>query len=129
MTDRAGNKVRNLVFAVDLGGTHLRVALVDHTGRILTHHKRDTPKTNDPGDIVRALVDALHDCCCSSGIEARSMYSASIMVPGTVDKNYEVVVQVPNLPCLNNVGLKAILEDELGWSILLDNDANAAAVG
>jgi glucokinase len=51
------------------------------------------------------------------------------MVPGTVDKNNAVVVLVPNLPCLDKLGLKAILEKEFGWPVLLDNDANAAAVG
>ena len=129
MTDRADNTSRNLVFAVDLGGTHLRVALVDQTGRILAHHKRDTPETNDAGDIVRALVEAMHECGCRASIENVSTYSASIMVPGFVDKNNEVVVQVPNLPSLDNVALKAILEAKLGWSVFLDNDANAAAVG
>jgi len=62
-------------------------------------------------------------------IDARSVSAASIMVPGTISKNNEMVIQVPNLPSLDNIGLKAILEDELGWPVLLENDANAAAVG
>jgi glucokinase len=51
------------------------------------------------------------------------------MVPGAVDSAKAVVVQAPNLPSLANFGLKAELEQRLGWPVLLENDAKAAAVG
>jgi glucokinase len=51
------------------------------------------------------------------------------MVPGTVDNQNAVVVQAPNLPSLTNFPLKAVLEERFGWPVLLENDANAAAVG
>lgn len=51
------------------------------------------------------------------------------MVPGAVDSDQAVVLQAPNLPSLVNFGLKAALEQRLGWPVLLENDANAAAVG
>jgi glucokinase len=51
------------------------------------------------------------------------------MVPGTVDKANAVVVQAPNLPCLYNFPLKQALEEKFGYSVVLENDANAAAMG
>jgi glucokinase len=51
------------------------------------------------------------------------------MVPGAVDAEKAVVLQAPNLPSLVNFGLKAALEQRLGWPVFLENDANAAAVG
>ena len=57
------------------------------------------------------------------------LVAASIMVPGAVDAEKAVVVQAPNLPSLTNFGLKAALEERLGWPVFLENDANAAAVG
>ena len=39
---------RGLVFAVDLGGTHLRIGLVDDTGKIHKQLKRQTPKDESP---------------------------------------------------------------------------------
>src|SRR5215213_5523927 len=97
----------SLVFAVDLGGTHLRVALVDDTGRILKQSKQETPK----GDSAERVV------------------AVSIVVPGAVDNDKAVVLQAPNLPSLVNFALKAELEKRLGWPVFLENDANAAAVG
>ena len=114
-----------LVFAVDLGGTHLRVALVDDTGKILTHLKQETPKGDSAGCIVNALANAAEQW----SDEKQRIVATSIMVPGAVDSDKAVVLQAPNLPSLVNFGLKAALEQRLGWPVFLENDANAAAVG
>jgi glucokinase len=61
--------------------------------------------------------------------DGRRIVAASIMVPGTVDNCNAVVVQAPNLPALAGFPMKAVLEERFGWPVLLENDANAAAVG
>src|ERR1044071_1357604 len=114
-----------IVFAVDLGGTHLRAALVDDTGRILKQHKQDTPKGDSANDIIDALV-RVSECW---GCRELPVVAVSIMVPGAVDCANATVVQAPNLPSLVNFPLKAELEQRLGWPVYLENDANAAAVG
>ena len=114
-----------VVFAVDLGGTHLRVALVDDTGRILKQHKQDTPKGDSAEDIIDALVQVSERWGCND----LPVVGVSIMVPGAVDCAKAVVVQAPNLPSLVKFPLKAELERRLGWPVYLENDANAAAVG
>ena len=114
-----------VVFAVDLGGTHLRVALVDDTGRILNQHKQDTPKGDSAEDIIDALVQVSEHWDCNE----LPVVAVSIMVPGAVDCAKAVVVQAPNLPSLVKFPLKAELEQKLGWPVYLENDANAAAVG
>ena len=116
---------QRLVFAVDLGGTHLRVALVDHTGNILRHLKQETPKGDSPDGILDALVSAAREWNC----DEQPVVAASIMVPGPVDSAKAVVLQAPNLPSLINFELKAELQKRLGWPVFLENDANAAAVG
>src|ERR1044072_92546 len=114
-----------IVFAVDLGGTHLRVALVDDNGRILKQHKQDTPKGDSADDIVDALVQVSERWGCNE----LPVVHVSIMVPGAVDWAKACVVQAPNLPSLVNFPLKAKLEQRLGWPSYLENDANAAVVG
>jgi len=118
----------NLVLAADLGGTHLRVALVNDHGEILAHVKRPTPRDDNPEVIVNALIDGARECGANDRF-AGLVRSASIMVPGAVDMKSAVVVQAPNLPSLKNFALKDALEKKLRLSVLLENDANAAAVG
>lgn len=115
----------SLVFAVDLGGTHLRVALVDDAGRILKQLKQETPK----GDSARCIVEALANAARQWDADTLPVVATSIMVPGAVDAEKAVVLQAPNLPSLVNFELKAELEQRLGWPVFLENDANAAAVG
>jgi glucokinase len=93
----------SLVFAVDLGGTHLRVALVDENGRILEHTKQETPK----GDSAKGVVVALVDAARQWESHKQAVVAASIMVPGAVDSDKAVVLQSPNLPSLVNFALKA----------------------
>lgn len=120
------NASSGLVFAVDLGGTHLRVALIDSTGKIHTQLKHHTPKNNSPQVIVDALVTIADEWRTAN---YGSIVAASVMVPGAVDSGQAVVLSAPNLPSLINFGLKAVLQERLGWPVVLENDANAAAMG
>jgi glucokinase len=117
-----------LVFAVDLGGTYLRMALIDGAGRIHHQLKQRTPKDDSPYHVVDALACAAKNWS-ENGMEGGCIGAASIMVPGTVDNDNAVVVQAPNLPSLTSFPLKRELEERLGWPVVLENDANAAAVG
>lgn len=120
------NAVRpRLVFAADLGGTHLRAALVDDSGRVHKQLKQPTPRGDSPDCVVDALVCAAKEW----NRDERLIIAASIMVPGAVDTDNAVVLQAPNLPSLINFGLKAALQLRLGWPVVLENDANAAAIG
>src|SRR6185436_18079563 len=115
----------SLVFAVDLGGTHLRVALVDDNGRILKQTKQETPKGDSAEGVVAALVAAAQNWESYK----HAVVAASIMVPGAVACDKALVLQSPNLPSIVNFPLKAELEKRLGWPVFIENDANAAAIG
>ena len=115
-----------LVFAADLGGTHLRVALVDQTGKIHSQVKRETPSEPKPECIVEAIIKCVRELSTS---QTEDVVAVSVVVPGTVDKENTLVVQAPNLPALDHFGLKRALEEGLRLPVLLENDANAAAVG
>ena len=115
-----------VVFAVDLGGTHLRAALIDKKGRIRVRFKQNTPQTGRRGDIVKAIAEAARSCM--QGDESRIKY-VSVAVPGSVNVKEGVVIKAPNIPCLEGFDLAAAIESELKLPAILENDANAAAVG
>jgi glucokinase len=117
-----------LVFAADLGGTHLRAAVVNQNGNIPFRIKQNTPQGNNPNEIVCALVKAVRACEKQDGI-MNEISAVSVVVPGTVDVEKGMVVKAPNLPCLNGFYLTDALSSELKRAALIENDANAAAVG
>jgi glucokinase len=119
----------HLIFAVDLGGTHLRAATVDKRGKIHFRSKQNTPQGTDPYEIVAALVQAVAEYKKDLGAEFDGLKAISLVVPGTVNVEHGTVVKAPNLPCLDNFPLAAALTNKLGLPAILENDANAAAVG
>jgi glucokinase len=115
---------KRLIFAADLGGTHLRAATVDQKGRIQCRFKQNTPQVKDANAIVDAIVTAVDEC---GGVDQIS--AVSLVVPGTVNVEEGAVVKAPNLPCLDGFRLSAALTEQLHVPAILENDANAAAVG
>jgi glucokinase len=114
---------RGVVFAADLGGTHLRAATVDQFGKIQFRLKQNTPRSAD--EIVRALVLAAGEAEAAGHL----IKTISVVVPGTVDITNGIVGKAPNVSCLDGFPLTAALTRELGRPAILENDANAAAVG
>lgn len=116
-----------IVLAADLGGTNLRMAAVDKNGQILYRTKRATPNSENIIEIVRAIVEAARECRKNSaGFQIKAIAAA---VPGTIDFKNGKVIKAPNLPGLNDFSIIAALEKELGIKAMLENDANAAAIG
>ena len=122
------NNTGGLIFAADLGGTHLRAATVDQKGRIHFRFKQNTPQVKDANAIVNAIVTAVRECEKQSG-GGDEIAAVSLVVPGTVNVGEGAVVKAPNLPCLDGFRLAAALTEQLGLPAILENDANAAAVG
>lgn len=114
----------NLVFAVDLGGTHLRSAAVDENGNIHDRKKSSTPDTSNPDEIVKAIVNAARAC-----EKEASIASTCVAVPGTVNVETGTVLTIPNVRSLKGFNLAGALQRELHHPVIIENDANAAAMG
>jgi glucokinase len=119
----------DLVCAIDLGGTNLRAANIDRNGRIHEHVRKATPVSDKAKQIVAAIAAAVSECEAESLKRGAQIRAISVVVPGSVQAKTGVVVNAPNIPCLSGYKLGFELERVLGRSVLLENDANAAALG
>lgn len=126
---RSGQTETDLVFAADLGGTNLRSATVDQNGKIQFRLKQNTPQTDKPEEIIRALVIAVRECKAQSETHGGRISAVSVVVPGSVNVQQGILVKAPNLPCLDGFPLAAALSSETNLPAIIENDANAAAVG
>lgn len=121
--------------AVDLGGTHVRVALVDTDGVVHRRIRSATASDDETPaqliDMIRALADddtsASEASERSGGIECRDVV---VGIPGIVDYDTEALVKAPNLNQSWTPMLTADwFEHRLALPVAMANDADLAAVG
>ena len=110
------------VLAVDLGGTNMRVAVVDEAGVIVD---RDHAATPHDATTIEPLLDL-----ATRVRKEHDLSHAVVGVPGRVDHADGRLLHAPNLPppWLNQITRDA-LEDALEMTVTLVNDADVAAVG
>ena len=117
--------MKQLVLAADLGGTNLRVAAVYDDGQILYRARRETPQTDRAHEIVSAISEAAKECLANA--ENVKVFAAA--VPAIIDFEKGIPLRLPNIPALNNFHLAEALGNKLSLRCILENDANAAAIG
>lgn len=78
------------VLACDLGGTRLRVAVVETGGLVVSKEAVPTPR-EDFGALVRTMRLVLDKA-------ARPVVGAVVGVPGPVDYSRGEILRLPNLP-------------------------------
>ena len=108
-------------FGVDLGGTNLRVALVDPDGTIVEQHRMPTPDSLD--GIVGEIAGAVGGLAPQRP-DARAL---GVGAAGMVDRE-GVIHYSPNVPAFLKAPVRARLEEKIGMPTVVDNDANVAVV-
>ncbi len=112
-----------LVF--DLGGTQMRAALVSHEGNIIAAHTAPTPARSGVGPVVQGLVDLATRAMAG----APRPEVAGICAPGPLDAKRGIMIAPPTLLGWKDVPISALLAAELRLPVMMENDANAAAIG
>lgn len=125
----ATKRSQSFVCAIDLGGTNFRAANIDHAGEIHYRLKQTAPASASVEEIVAEISAAVGKCEAAATKSGSSIQAVSVVVPGSVHAETGVIVNAPNIPSLPGFKLGAALETALDHEVLLENDANAAALG
>src|SRR4030042_4832623 len=109
-------ELKKEVIAVDLGGTHLRVALIKDN-KILKYIKKKTPKDKD--NLLREMADSI------SFLITKDVKAIGVGSPGPLKKG--IIQNPPNLP-FRNFNLKKYLEMQFKKRVVIENDAKCVAI-
>jgi glucokinase len=110
---------------VDLGGTNLRAAAVDEGGKMLDKVAVSTQSSREL--VLSNIVNAIETLRGRRG--EHDLAGVGVGVPGFIRMDEGVVVGAANLPELNHFPMRQEIERRLGTRVILENDANAAALG
>jgi glucokinase len=116
------------VVGIDLGGTKVYTALADSRGRLLAETRVKIGEARDPDDVISLIADTFHEVIRLAPVAGVIPEAVGIGSPGPLDPAAGVVYSSPNLGW-RDVPLGRKLEDTLGIPVLVENDANLAALG
>ncbi len=117
----------NFSIGLDLGGTNLRAAAVDQSGKMLDQVSGKTEYSAGREAIVRDMADAIQTL--RNRLSAQELAGIGVGVPGFIQMKEGVIRNSNNLSSLENFPIRDELSRRLGVPVILENDANAAALG
>lgn len=110
------------ILGIDLGGTNVRVGLIDGYSLINVASTPISTKASEEKVLeeIFALIDQLI---------THEVAGIGIGVPSVVDLSRGIVYDVQNIPSWKEVHLKEIMEKRYGIPVYINNDANCFAAG
>lgn len=123
------NKEIGSVIGIDLGVNYISSILTNFAGHILWE-KRITIKNiiDSPQQKIHDLLELIKETITHAPATGRGIIGMGIGVPGLVNYDHGCVLSAPNL-LWENIKLKDIVEEEFHIPTLIDNEANAGAIG
>jgi glucokinase len=119
----------DLYGALDLGGTKLRAVVADLDGNVLGEIIRASEADKGPEGVIAHMIETLEESAAEAGVKVSQLRAVGVASPGALDLVHGLVQGAPQLPGWDGVPLVDIMSKRLGLPVLLENDANAAALG
>ena len=113
-----------LYIGVDLGGTNIKAGAVSEHGKISKAIQIASEADQGPSHVIQRIVQAVEEIA-----ETKTIGGVGIGVPGQIDVRAGLCHFAPNLQGWKEVSITPAIQDKLGCPVILDNDANVAAVG
>jgi len=117
----------DFTIGLDLGGTNLRAAAIDRSGKLLDRVSGKTAWSEGREAILGDMVDAIRTL--RERLGADGLAGIGVAVPGFIQLEEGVIRNSNNLASLENFPIRDELSRRLGTPVILENDANAAALG
>jgi glucokinase len=112
---------------LDLGGTNLRAAAIDRGGTMLDKVAESTNPEQGREVVLADMTAVINKVRASRPDDA--LAGIGIGVPGFIRLKEGVITNSNNLACLENFPIRDEIERRLQTRVILENDANAAALG
>lgn len=113
---------------LDIGGTTVKAALITEAGEILHKHEFTTNPNSGMDDFCARTKDALAHGLQESQLTLDQVRGIGVGIPGPVDLATGTVIEAVNLGWVN-VPVVSLLHEATGLPVVLENDANVAALG
>ena len=114
---------------IDVGGTNVKIALVDDNGKSIYSNSVPTYAKMGYEYTVNNIKQAIKDLMKETNTTPSDIEGIGFDFPGQVDCKTGVVKLAPNIPGWVNVPIAQMIEDEFHIPTRIDNDVRCAALG
>lgn len=117
---------KKFAVGVDLGGTSIKIGLVDPNGKILKKKSIDSCASKGPDAVIEQIVKGIK---LITNKKYDKILGIGIGAPGAVKLKKGTVENPPNFPNWGKVHLGKAIKEKFDCDVYVENDANAAAIG
>jgi glucokinase len=121
--------MQDLYLSVDLGGTSLRIAILDSEGKFHFSKVLESKKVRLESQLVDCLNEEFLRISRDPKLPGTAIVGAALGIPGLVNSDRGIIYQSPHFPQWKNFALLSRLAPDFPFPIIIDNDANKAALG
>lgn len=114
---------------IDVGGTNVKIALVDNKGKIIYSNSIPTRAEMGYEYTINNMKDAITELIKETKSDPKNIESIGFGFPGQIDYQKGIVRLAPNIPGWVDVPIAEIMEKEFGIPTRVDNDVRCAALG
>ncbi len=114
---------------VDVGGTNVKLALVDLNGKIV--YSNTTPTRADLGyeHSIGNIQNAIEELMKETNTSKDTIEAIGFGFPGQIDYKEGIVRHLPNMPGWTEIPVAKIMEEKFQITTKLDNDVRVATLG
>ena len=114
---------------VDVGGTNVKIGIVDDNGQIVADTKFPTKADDSPDVAVEQAKRELTGLLTDKDLDWDQVAAVGVGTPGPMDIKAGLILTPTNLPGWHNYPIREKLSQALGKPVTFTNDANAASYG
>lgn len=120
---------RPLFAGVDLGGTGIKIGLVDDAGNTISETSIPTDQERGPADAMCRITATIKELLTTAKIDPAELVAVGLGTPGTMDIPSGMILEPPNLPAWRHFPVRDELARICQRPVAYANDAGAAAYG
>jgi len=122
---------RDVAFGVDMGGTRIKIGLVDAVGCVIARRNISSRREQPFASQLSAIAANVDSLLGEYGVNRKSVKGLALGFPGIVDRTTRRVLSASDrkYPDAQGWDLPAWSRDELGMALALENDTRMALIG
>ncbi|WP_407643183.1 ROK family transcriptional regulator [Cryobacterium tepidiphilum] len=118
-----------VVLAVDIGASHIRLAVSDLSGRPLLEDATDMEVSAGPEAVLNWVIDAGDALLTAAGRSLADLLAIGVGLPGPVEHGSGRPINPPIMPGWDRFDVPGWLQAHFDVPVLVDNDVNIMALG